>query len=164
MVNHFSSFTSQCESWLFWPCWQSNPFKSFPLSKCKLKRKLKKGHGTVQILYRLHYFLHESVQSFTQYKICTAYPLSRHGELSRNFTKLRRRRRLQRQRQKAIGLVSKTTTLHVHHAFLWIPLPCTTTTWNDQILSFFWGRERQGDKLYHLCLNSGAAPPTSAPT
>ena len=38
------------------------------------------------------------------------------GEL----TKLRRRR--QRQRQKAIiVLVSKTTTLHVHHAFLNIP-------------------------------------------
>ena len=31
------------------------------------------------------------------------------------LTKLRRRR--QRQRQKAIVLVSKTTTLHMHHAF-----------------------------------------------
>ena len=40
-----------------------------------------------------------------------------YGEL----TKLRRRQ--QRQRQKAIVLVSKTTTLHVHHAFLCIPLP-----------------------------------------
>ena len=25
--------------------------------------------------------------------------------------------------KKAIGLISKTTTLHVHHAFLYIPLP-----------------------------------------
>ena len=39
------------------------------------------------------------------------------GEL----TKLRRRQ--QRQRQKAIVLVSKTTTPHAHHAFLYIPLP-----------------------------------------
>ena len=39
------------------------------------------------------------------------------GEL----TKLRRRQ--QRQRQKAIVLVIKKTTLHVHHAFLYIPLP-----------------------------------------
>ena len=37
-------------------------------------------------------------------------------------------------------------------------LPCTTTKWNDKILSVFWGRERQGDKFYHLCLNSGVAP------
>ena len=29
---------------------------------------------------------------------------------------------------------------------------------NDQILSFFWGREQQGDKFYHLCLNSVADP------
>ena len=36
--------------------------------------------------------------------------------LRRNFTKQRRRG----QRQKAISLVSKTTTLHMHHAFLYI--------------------------------------------
>ena len=52
----------------------------------------------------------------------------------RDLTKLRR----QRQPQKAIGLVSKTTTLHVHHDCLYIFCrPCTTTTWNDNILSFF---------------------------
>ena len=33
------------------------------------------------------------------------------------------RRRLQRERQKTIGLMSKTTTLHVHHTFLYISLP-----------------------------------------
>ena len=36
--------------------------------------------------------------------------------------KIRRRGR-QRERQKKNGFVSKTTTLHVHHAFLYIPLP-----------------------------------------
>ena len=34
-----------------------------------------------------------------------------------------RRRRPQRERQKTIGLMSKTTALHVHHAFLYICLP-----------------------------------------
>ena len=38
----------------------------------------------------------------------------------RDLTKLRRRR--QRQRQNAIRLMTKTTTLHVHHAFLYISL------------------------------------------
>ena len=39
----------------------------------------------------------------------------------RDLTKPRRRR--QRERKKTIGLMSKTTTLHVHHAFLYISLP-----------------------------------------
>ena len=39
----------------------------------------------------------------------------------RDLTKPRRRR--QRERTKTIGLMSKTTTLHVHHAFLYISLP-----------------------------------------
>ena len=38
-----------------------------------------------------------------------------------DLTKLRRRR--QRQRQRAKGLVSKKTTLLVHHAFLYISRP-----------------------------------------
>ena len=37
---------------------------------------------------------------------------------NRDLTKPRRRR----QRQKAMGSVSKTTTLHVHHVFLYISL------------------------------------------
>ena len=80
------------------------------------------------------------------------------GEL----TKLRRRQ--QRQRQKAIVLVSKKTTLHVHHAFLYIPLPSLHdyhVKWPNLIIIFcfcFRGRERQGDKFYHLCLHSGTAP------
>ena len=40
---------------------------------------------------------------------------------NRDLTKPRRRR--QRERQKTIGLMSKTTTLHVYHAFLYISLP-----------------------------------------
>ena len=86
------------------------------------------------------------------------------GEL----TKLRRRQ--QRQRQKAIVLVSKKkqlcTCITLFCAFRC--RLCTTTTWNDQILLlllllllllfYFWGRERQGDKFYHLCLHSGTAP------
>ena len=53
----------------------------------------------------------------------------------RNLTKPRRRR--QRERQKTIGLMSKTTALHVHHAFLYISLPSlhNYTTWNAQTLS-----------------------------
>ena len=39
----------------------------------------------------------------------------------RDLTKLRRRQ--QRQRQRAIGLVSKKTTLLVYHAFLYISWP-----------------------------------------
>jgi len=40
---------------------------------------------------------------------------------NRDLLKLRRQR--QQLLQKAIGLVSKTTTLHVHHALLYISLP-----------------------------------------
>ena len=38
----------------------------------------------------------------------------------------------------AIGLISKKTTLHVQHTFLYISLPlfCTTTSWNLQKLFF----------------------------
>ena len=52
---------------------------------------------------------------------------------NRDLTKPRRRR--QRERQKTIRLMCKTTALQVYHAFLYICLHCTTTTWNDQILS-----------------------------
>ena len=61
--------------------------------------------------------------------------------------------------KKAIGLMSKTTTLHVHHAFLYISLPSLhnyDVKWPN--FKFTWERERQGDKFYHLGLNSGAVP------
>ena len=76
---------------------------------------------------------------------------------SRDLTKPRRRR--QRERQKTIGLMSKTTNLHVHHAFLYISLPCLHNhgvKW--PIFEFTWVRERQDDRFYHLCLNSCAVP------
>ena len=76
---------------------------------------------------------------------------------NRDLTKPRRRR--QRERQKTIGLMSKTTTLHVHHAFLYISfLQCTTTTGNDQILSLLGNGNGKGDKFYHLCPNLSALP------
>ena len=61
--------------------------------------------------------------------------------------------------KKAIGLMSKTTTLHVHHAFLYISLPSLhnyDVKWPN--FKFTWERERQGDKFYHLGLNSCAVP------
>jgi len=48
--------------------------------------------------------------------------------------------------------MSKTTTLHVNHALL--SLHNYDVKWPN--LKFTWERERQGDKFYHLCLNSGA--------
>ena len=53
--------------------------------------------------------------------------------------------------------MSKTTTLHVHHAFLYISLLSLHSydvKWPN--FKFTWQQERQGDKFYHLCLNSGA--------
>ena len=52
----------------------------------------------------------------------------RHITDSRDLTKLQQRQ----QHQKVIGLVSKTTTLHVHHTLWYISLPFL----HDQILSF----------------------------
>ena len=59
--------------------------------------------------------------------------------------------------KKAIGLKSKTTTLYVRYAFLYISLPCLhnkDVKWPS--FKFTWERERQGDKFYHVCQNSGA--------
>ena len=54
--------------------------------------------------------------------------------------------------KKAIGLMSKTTTLHVHQAFLYISLQ---SLHNYDVkrtnFKFTWERERQGDEFYHLC-------------
>ena len=55
--------------------------------------------------------------------------------------------------------MNKTTTLHVHHAFLYISLLSLhnyDVKWPNFKLT--WERERQGDKFYHLRLNSDAAP------
>ena len=46
--------------------------------------------------------------------------------LTRDLNQLRRRRRRRRlQRQKTIGFITKTTALHVHHAFQYISLTST---------------------------------------
>ena len=76
---------------------------------------------------------------------------------NRDLTKPRRRR--QRERQKTKGLMSKTTTLHVHHAFLYISLP-SLHSYDMQCpnFKFTWERERQGDKSYHLCPNLSVLP------
>ena len=61
--------------------------------------------------------------------------------------------------KKGIGLIRKTTTLHVHHAFLYISLLSLhnyDVKWPN--FKITWVRERQGDKFYHLCLISGAVP------
>ena len=61
--------------------------------------------------------------------------------------------------KKAIGLMNKTTTLHVHHAFFvhfFAVLNYYDVKWPK--FKFTWERERQGDKFYHLCLSSGAVP------
>ena len=75
----------------------------------------------------------------------------------RDLTKPRRRR--QWERQKTMDLMRKTTTLHVHHAFLYISLPSLHNyhvKWPN--FKFIWERERQGDKFYHLCPSLSAFP------
>ena len=55
--------------------------------------------------------------------------------------------------------MSKTTSLYVHHAFVYIPLPSLhnyDVKW--PIFKFTWELERQADKFYHLCLNLVAFP------
>ena len=56
--------------------------------------------------------------------------------------------------------VSKTTTLHVHHTFLYISLP-SLHSYDVKCpnFKFTWEKERQGDKFYHLCPNLSAFPP-----
>ena len=82
---------------------------------------------------------------------------SRHLCYKRDLTKTRRRRQQERQRTK--GLMSKTTTLHMHNAFLYISLPSLR---NYDVkcpnIKFTWEREREGDKFYHLCPNLASSP------
>ena len=77
--------------------------------------------------------------------------------LVRDLKKLWRRGQLERQEGR--GLMNKTKALPVHHAFLYISF---SSLYNYDVkwpnFKFTWERERQGDKFYHLCLNSGAVP------
>ena len=66
--------------------------------------------------------------------------------------------------KKGIGLIRKTTTLHVQHAFLYISLLSLhnyDVKWPN--FKITWERERPGDKFYHLCLTSGAVPSLQLP-
>ena len=61
--------------------------------------------------------------------------------------------------RKAKGLISTTTTLHVHHAFSYFSLLSLhnyDVRWPN--FKFTRERKRQGDKFYHLCLNSHVVP------
>ena len=66
--------------------------------------------------------------------------------------------------KKAIGLMSKPTTLHVHHAFLYISLLLLhnyDVKWPN--LKFTWEQEQQGEEFYHLS-ELGSGPLFSVPT
>ena len=60
--------------------------------------------------------------------------------------------------------MSKTTTLHVHHAFLYISLS-SLHSYNPNWPNFelTWGRERQGDKFYSLSLSLSLWTRTRSP-
>ena len=66
------------------------------------------------------------------------------------------RRWRQREGKKTIGLLSKPTTLQVHHAFSLPSLHNYDMKWPN--FKFTWEREQQADKFYYFCLNLGAVP------
>ena len=64
--------------------------------------------------------------------------------------------------KKAIGLLSKTTSLHVHHAFLYISLPLLHDyDVKMPSFTFYGGRKTSDDKLFFLFLNLSAVPKKS---
>ena len=65
----------------------------------------------------------------------------------------------QRERQKSNGLSSKTTTLHVHHAFLYISLP-SLHDYDGKMPDFtlYGGEWRSDDEFFVLFLNLSAVP------
>ena len=62
--------------------------------------------------------------------------------------------------KQAIGLISKTTTLHVHHAFF-VHFFAVLAQLRREMTKFFTSllENGNGKEAYHLCLNSGAVPP-----
>ena len=65
--------------------------------------------------------------------------------------------------KKAIGLLSKTTSLHVHHAFLYISLPLLHD-YDVKMPSFtFSGGRKQTTTSFFLFLNLSAVPDKSTP-
>ena len=64
--------------------------------------------------------------------------------------------------ENAIGLLSKTTSLHVHHAFLYISLPLLHDyDVKMPSFTFYGGRKTSDDKLFFLFLNLNAVPKKS---
>ena len=67
--------------------------------------------------------------------------------------------------KKEIGLISKKTTLHVHHAFLYISLPSL----HDYDVKFpdarfkLWRTKTHDDEFFFLLLNLGSVPKNSIP-
>ena len=66
--------------------------------------------------------------------------------------------------KKAIGLLTKTTSLHADHAFLYISLP-SLHDYDVKMPSFtfYGGRKPSDDKLFFLFLNLSAVPKKSTP-
>ena len=66
--------------------------------------------------------------------------------------------------KKAICLLSKTTSLHVHHAFLYISLPLLPDyDVKMPSFTFYGGHKTSDDKLFFLFLNLSAVPKKSTP-
>ena len=66
--------------------------------------------------------------------------------------------------ENAIGLLSKTTSLHVHHAFLYISLPLLHDyDVKMPSFTFYGGRKTSDDKLFFLFLNLSVVPKKSTP-
>ena len=64
---------------------------------------------------------------------------------------------------KAIGLISKTNTLHVHHTFLYISLP-SLKNYDVKMPNFtFYGEHKSDDELLFLFLNLSPVPEKSTP-
>ena len=66
--------------------------------------------------------------------------------------------------KKAIGLLCKTTTLHVHHAFLYISLP-SLHDYNVKMsdCKFYEGRKQATTNLFFLSLNLSAVLKKTTP-
>ena len=65
--------------------------------------------------------------------------------------------------KKAIGLISKTTTLHVHHTFLYISLP-SLKNYDVKMPNFtFYEEQKSDDELFVLFLNLIPVPKKSTP-
>ena len=102
----------------------------WPQQECQKSSKFilaKEDLCTCSILLGTFFFFFDydvKLPSFTFYR-------EGNGELKQ------RRRRQQRERQKTIGLINKTTTLHVHHAFCTFHCRhCTTMKWKRLISRF----------------------------